>query len=240
MAENIRAYPIKWFLFRLAAVLFAAGLFSCAQENSQAPKGGDVHSTEWVNVKFLGTEKFHGEAVAEGNLQSCKVCHGPDLVGVDDAAGCYVCHFGPDGAMAPAGTGWTHGLADHFKYAAYAAVCNLCHGIHRAFGLAPLACHDCHGTGLNHPLGQPWLDKDSLDFHGLLTDFTGCSACHDPDFYCYQCHFGPDGAMAPAGTGWTHGVKSHMDYRQYAPVCNQCHEVNRTYANPPAACHDCH
>jgi hypothetical protein len=89
-------------------------------------------------------------------------------------------------------------------------------------------------------LGQPWLDKNSPDFHGA-TALADCSDCHNLSQKCFQCHFGQDGSKSPPGTGWSHGDNSeHEDYESYQNTCNLCHDLNRSYGNEPASCHDCH
>ena len=93
-----------------------------------------------------------------------------------------------------------------------------------------------YGLPDNHFVGEPWLNKTSLDFHGAST--LSCAACHDPATECTECHFGPSGSKSPPG--WTHGSFRHDSVTEQASVCNTCHDLNRTYGNEPPDCHNCH
>jgi hypothetical protein len=117
-------------------------------------------------------------------------------------------------------------------------VCNQCHTLERSYGNGPAACHDCHGKQYGHVLGQPWLDPKSAEFHGDST--LTCSSCHDLKTECSSCHFGETGSKAPTGSTWTHGTTPHNKLSSSKAVCNQCHTLERSYGNGPAACHDCH
>ena len=173
---------------------------------------------------------FHGQI----GVTDCANCH-------DLAAKCAECHFDTAGSKAPTASGWTHGNnSAHGSYSAYQDVCNLCHNLDRSYGIGPAACHDCHGIVANHALGQPWLDTKNVAFHGNA-DLTDCSSCHYLDTTCSQCHFGPDGSKAPPASGWTHGNNdAHRNFSAEQGICNRCHELDRSYGNGPAACHDCH
>ena len=90
--------------------------------------------------------------------------------------------------------------------------------------------------GLPHLMGEPWLNKTSPDFHG--DSLLNCADCHDLSIRCNECHFGASGSKAPPG--WTHGTFPHDYLTDSAPVCTTCHDLNRSYGNGPASCHDCH
>lgn len=191
---------------------------------------------------------FHG-SVAKNDLASCAQCHGDDYAGGLSGVSCSQCHFGPAGSKVPEGETWIHGTTPHSSLALYSAVCNQCHELNRSYGNEPSTCHDCHGSGVAHPTGQSWLDKNSSTFHGAEanSDLTQCAACHGADYLggtsgvsCSQCHFGPAGSKVPDGESWSHGTIPHSSLSIYSAVCNQCHNLNRSYGNDPTACHDCH
>ena len=209
----------------------------CSTPNPEAPPPGQVHAIIFSNPESTA---FHGMDVNALGTDGCLSCHGNDLSGTDSIPGCYDCHFDPLGSPVPPNSGWTHGQAGHLNYVAYQNVCNNCHDTLRRFELQPEFCHDCHGEGLNHVLGQAWLDKNSPDFHGR-TGLVDCSNCHDLSQKCFQCHFGQNGSKSPPGSGWTHGDNNeHRDYESYQNTCNLCHDLNRSYGNEPPSCHDCH
>ena len=226
--------------FHLLAVLLVLAALGCSESSPEAPAEDRAHPASWADPGLAGAPAFHASRVEAAGTGECRQCHGMDFRGTTDIPGCYACHFGPLGLFAPAGAGWTHGLDLHQNYPAFEATCNRCHNLDRGFGLPPAACHDCHGTGLNHPLGQPWLDRTSPGFHGLGPDPATCSACHDINTHCSQCHFGPTGTMVPPGTNWTHGQGQHENYPAYEITCNRCHDLNRSFGLAPPACHDCH
>ena len=221
----------------LLALMFS--LSSCSEKNPDAPYYNSVHSKTWYNTQFVNTDQFHGSHVAANGPESCIKCH--DLSGEgQDIPGCLRCHFGSDGSKAPEGSDWLHGLEDHVKLEDNQAVCNYCHDYERYYGTGPGTCHDCHGVGESHILGQAWLDRNSPQFHGR-TSLEDCSTCHNLSQKCFQCHFGPTGSKAPVRSGWDHGNnEDHEEYERYARTCNQCHTLNRSYGNGPANCHDCH
>ena len=107
----------------------------------------------------------------------------------------------------------------------------------------PDICHDCHGPGTTHALGQPWLDSDQADYHGNQPQ-ENCATCHDLSADCNQCHFGATGSKSPPGSGWPHGEKdNHNDQEKYRQVCIQCHTLTQAYRNEPddphcLTCHD--
>jgi hypothetical protein len=91
-------------------------------------------------------------------------------------------------------------------------------------------------SSCSHPTDDSWLDKKSPRFHGK--SLLNCDKCHDTENECSQCHFGADGSKSPSA--WIHGTTPHDQLSASEAVCNSCHEVNRSYGNGPAACHDCH
>jgi hypothetical protein len=229
---------------RLLAVFLIAALVwlpaGCSTQNPEAPATNQPHSGRYVNPAYSASTAFHGTEVNAAGTDDCISCHGRDLAGTDTVPGCTDCHFDAWGSRVPPGSGWIHGSDQHLDYADVQEVCNRCHDTFRRFDMPPAYCHNCHGPGINHVLGRPWLDRSSADFHGSA-DLTDCSSCHYLDTDCSQCHFGPDGSMSPPGSNWKHGNNDeHRSFEAYRGICNQCHIVNRSYGNPPPDCHDCH
>ena len=168
------------------------------------------------------------------------LCHGTELQGTTDIPGCFSCHFGPDGSRAPEGSVWIHGQNQHSDFTSFERICNDCHTLERRYGLDPGLCHDCHGEGIDHVTGQEWLDKNSSQFHGN-DSVLNCADCHDLGTYCATCHFGETGSKSPIGSGWNHGNnEEHRRYESHRTICNQCHDLNRSFGNEPKRCHDCH
>lgn len=213
---------------------------ACSEKNSEAPYYSKVHFQAWYNPQFVNTEQFHGTDVEAQGTASCIKCHDINEEGQKDIPGCFKCHFGTDGSKVPAESDWTHGFEHHIEFQDNQTVCNYCHDFERYFGTGPDTCHDCHGAGESHVLGQEWLDPNSQQFHGASSQ-EDCSTCHDLSVKCSQCHFGPTGSKAPIGSGWEHGNnEDHRNYVSYMDTCNQCHTLNRLYGNEPSNCHDCH
>jgi hypothetical protein len=232
----------KWIQVVLPVVLalLLTMLANCSDPNQGAPAATNAHPGLWNNTRQLGSDAFHGTAVNRQGTSACIICHGSDLQGYDEIPGCFSCHFDAAGSKEPEGVSWTHGQSEHSALETYISVCNECHRIERRFGTGPEVCHDCHGPGINHVLGEAWLNIQSEQFHGLA-DLADCSNCHDLNQKCFECHFGPDGSKAPPGANWLHGNNpAHENYSDSAATCNQCHTLSRSYGNGPADCHDCH
>jgi hypothetical protein len=229
---------------RLLAVFLVAALVwmpaGCSSPNSAAPASDQAHSGRYADPAYSASAAFHGTEVNAAGTDGCISCHGRDLAGTDTVPGCTDCHFDAWGSRVPPGSGWVHGSDQHLNYAGVQAVCNRCHDTFRRFDMTPAYCHDCHGPGINHILGRPWLDRSSLDFHGSA-DLTDCGSCHDLAAKCAECHFGTGGSKAPPSSGWTHGNNAaHQNFSAEQSVCNLCHALDRSYGYGPAACHDCH
>jgi len=222
---------LRIMLFILLSLLVGG----CSSDN---PNAGLVHGRAWTNPDPLSAATFHGVDVTINGLGECRACHGSDLNGSANIPGCTTCHFTFTGGRVPVGSSWTHGTSPHSSEAPSGPVCNRCHDVYRSYGLAPPACHDCHGSGLNHVTGQPWLDSASPDFHGNSS--LTCADCHDQNSWCWQCHFGPAGSKVPPGSTWTHGTPTHTTLGNYGGICNTCHTLTRSYRGEPASCHDCH
>ena len=235
---NIKKHP--FLLVWLVIICVTIKLEGCSNQNPFGPPENSVHPASYIDPMFLGTTQFHGSDTAKNGVGSCRICHGADLDGTDTKSGCYDCHFDLNGSREPESSNWLHGTNPHSNPAEYLSTCNRCHNFMRSYEYPPETCHDCHGQGLNHVLGQPWLDKKSTDFHGDQ-DLLDCGNCHDLSSECSQCHFDASGSKTPPASDWYHGSsEDHDGTSTYIAVCNQCHSLNRDYGNPPSSCHDCH
>jgi hypothetical protein len=117
----------------------------------------DCHTIPWphpVDTAWLNRSnpQYHGNAANSAiEREDCKVCHGADLRGGSTGVSCFVCHFDETGSDSPPGVNFTSGNHDdddlHETLSSYLTICNNCHNTNRRFGLAPSACHDCHGDG---------------------------------------------------------------------------------------------
>ena len=157
----------------------------------------------------------------------CEICH-------DLEADCSGCHFGSSGNNSP--SDWIHGTTPHEELESSGPVCNSCHEFNRSYGNGPDTCHDCHGLSALHETGEDLLNKTSSDFHGS-SDLT-CIDCHDLAADCSGCHFGSSGNKSPSD--WVHGTTPHGQFVVNGPVCNSCHDLNRSLGKGPDTCHDCH
>jgi len=190
-----------------------------------------VTGQPWLDSTQAG---YHGNQ----SQQECAACH-------ELSIRCSQCHFGTTGSKAPTDSGWQHGLNDeHETFEGYIDTCNQCHALTKSYRNEPDPdiCHDCHGSGRLHALGQPWLDSDQADYHGNQP-LQDCATCHDLSADCNQCHFGATGSKSPPGSEWPHGQKdNHNDQKQYYQVCNECHSLTQAYRSEPddPDCHVCH
>jgi hypothetical protein len=227
---------------KLVILLGIAGslqmISGCSDPNSMAPSSNYAHPEAYYNPQYKTTDYFHGTQIKTEGTESCYTCHGNDLKGSGDIPGCWECHFGPDGSKVPEEFDWDHALGLHSGLTDYELTCNICHDYERDYSTGPEACHDCHGSGINHITGQEWLDTKSSQFHGNVP-LDDCSDCHNLSQKCYECHFGTTGNKSPGS--WIHGLNDgHENLSQYDLICNQCHDLDRSYSNGPASCHDCH
>ena len=228
---------------RLGLALLVLLSVACSEKNEEAPLYNQVHLASWSNTQYVNAVLFHGTEVQNEGSQSCAKCHDIYGQGNENLTGCYACHFGPDGSRVPPGSNWVHGLTRHEELEREQEVCNACHDQERYYGTGPSACHDCHGSGTTHVLGQPWLDSGQAGYHGNQPQ-QECAACHDLSADCNQCHFGSAGSKSPPGSNWPHGrLDNHNDQKQYDQVCIQCHTLTQAYRNQPddphcLACHD--
>ena len=235
----LNTHSYKLFLSVALMVLMALTL-SCSGKNSDAPSANKVHAENWYNPQYVKDASFHGTKVkAEGEL-SCMKCHETNGRGIQTIPGCYTCHFGAEGSKTPAGSDWTHGLSGHKQYQDDQTVCNACHEVGRSFVSSPGICHNCHGSGENHVMGQVWLDKNNAQFHGIQPQ-QDCATCHNLAVDCNQCHFDATGSKTPDIAEWLHGNNDgHKVYSSENQTCQQCHTLNRTFGSEPSSCHDCH
>lgn len=231
---------IKKLALSLTLVVLMFFPVACSEKNTDAPDYNKVHVEDWCNPQYVNNAVFHGTEVKRQGASSCVKCHDIYSEGQENIPGCFKCHFGPDGSREPVGSDWVHGLERHEGYQNDQAVCNSCHDVGRSFGTGPGICHNCHGSGDEHIMGQPWLDYKSPQFHGD-TPQDECANCHNTTNDCNACHFGASGSKAPIGSGWLHGNNDgHKDFEDQNATCSQCHTLNRSYDNGLETCHDCH
>lgn len=225
----------------MVILLLAICMVNCSERNEDAPSINTVHARTWVDPNLMGSEAFHGTEVNLEGVLDCLKCHDIEADTGEFVPGCFTCHFGPDGSRVPLGANWIHGRDGHEDYTVERDVCNTCHELARSFDAGPGTCHNCHGSGEEHILGRPWLDRESSQFHGNQSQ-DGCSNCHNLSNDCYECHFGPTGRKSPPGSSWPHGrIDNHNDQEDDAGVCNRCHLLSRSYrGEPDSSCHDCH
>jgi hypothetical protein len=229
----------------ILSLLVVACVIGCSERNEDAPYDGKVHTRAWIDLNLMGTAVFHGTEVRLEGVLECAKCHDIDQGAGEFVPGCFTCHFGSDGSREPVGSNWIHGRDSHEDYTTEGEVCNTCHELARGFDAGPGICHNCHGSGVEHVLGQPWLDRDSPRFHGDLPQ-DNCSICHNLSTNCNECHFGPTGRKSPPGSSWPHGrIDNHNDQEDYDNVCDRCHSLSRSYRGDPKLepdgdCHYCH
>jgi hypothetical protein len=150
-----------------------------------APTSHTLDPTIWLNPNSVD---FHGTA-ANTDLDSCKLCHGADLLGGYTLVSCDECHFGPSGSKIPTGSTWTHpdGTTPATSHAALGAdgdTCNACHiSLIPVAGVGPaVTCHDCHDHAAVVNYVAP--AQHAPDAKGSTNNPKGlaeCAACHaDP------------------------------------------------------------
>ena len=225
----------------LVVLFLGCTLAACSEKNAEAPYYNQVHNQSWLDPNGINTEQFHGHQTYDPQTSGCGICH--DLSASDAAPvpGCLQCHFDINGSRVPSGSQWSHGRDGHETFQDDLPVCNACHDVHRRFDTGLTICHDCHGSGEEHVLGRPWLDRESTEFHGDQPQ-QDCDVCHSLATDCSQCHFGPDGSKSPGGSGRSHGPNDdHEELERYGSTCNRCHFLSRSYrGQPDSSCHDCH
>jgi len=183
-----------------AAALF---LWGCGNANSNAPAFNSVtgeHPANWL-------DKHRPAVLAKGSADSCKECHGQELLGGIAKTSCAKCHPIPVFPFAPANhntdPNWVtqpptiedHGTAAKAK----PSLTNT--GINQGFSM----CASCHGA----------------DFKGGVTN---------PKTNCFDCH----GGSSPHPTSWLPGDPfSHTDTNpSNAPVCAECHTHGKNLTPP--------
>lgn len=222
----------KQLLFILSAALL---LLAGACSDTRVPEGSaHVMGKEWL---ISGAPSSHG-----GSAINCSECH-------DKAVFCFGCHFGSQGASAPAGSAWQHGTYPHNlpELVSAGETCDACHTVTSFYARRPEKCHNCHeAPPLPHAMGAAWLSRLSSQFHGRhdVLNLPLCTQCHEIQVFCAECHFGPEGAKVPPESGWTHGRAGHTDapVAAFDTVCVKCHELTIAFGYGPVnkTCTNCH
>jgi hypothetical protein len=173
-----------------AAALF---LWGCGNANSNAPAFGvSGHPANWL-------DKHRPAVLAKGSADSCKECHGADLLGGIAKTSCAECHAIPVFPFTPANHGdpnWynpaivfqLHGAAAKARPSLTNtginqgfSMCQSCHGADFKGGVTnpKTTCFDCH-VNAPHP-DAPWFDATGTDVTHTNTDPANaavCALCH--------------------------------------------------------------
>jgi len=242
---NLRSSTYCRILVTAALVAAVTFLFAgCADDNSDVP-AARVHPLSWSEPTNFFNANFHGKVVVAQGNEECKQCHGLNLEGDSTIPGCTDCHDDINGGHLPGmGDPAVHGP----RALANFQLCKMCHGNDYLGGIAGVSCAACHTIPWPHPSNSTWMNSSNAGYHGLAADTAleraDCAICHGANFQggstlvgCFTCHFDETGARYPAGL--THH-NNHQRMTAYVVTCNTCHFVNRSYGNPPNACHDCH
>ena len=119
-----------------------AMLAGCGTPNDNAPFPSDAqkHTADWLPADHMNA--------ANANIESCKECHGSDLLGGISNSSCLQCHLGGVTAVHP--LTWNQPIAlNHSPYV-------------DANGTAACANASCHGSSLG----------------GVANSGPSCSSCH--------------------------------------------------------------
>jgi DMSO/TMAO reductase YedYZ molybdopterin-dependent catalytic subunit len=193
--------------------------YNPAQEDSYPPQSNGVGNACECEGNFNGDQNVDGLDAATFKAYYGRSSIGRPCTTADPCNGDFSCNGNVDGLDAAL-------FKQDFGRSALTNPCP-------AITTMPWCIYQLPAT---HFLGQSWLNKTSPDFHGLSQ--LSCTDCHSAATECYACHFGPTGSTSPPG--WTHGTFPHGSVTEHAPVCNACHDLNRTYGHEPSGCHDCH
>lgn len=189
--------------------------------------GVQAHLPSWMDT---ASTNFHGKfvAAANGNVQSCLVCHGQDYNGGTSNVSCVACHQQRGATLH--GRGWVDPSSANFHGKAIAAngwdmrPCQTCHGETYAGGRVPSSCRTCH-TGAGGP-------ENCATCHGSANpapprDLSGNTAktargvgAHQTHFlgstiavalFCNECHVVPGPTYAPGHIDNTPGAEVVMN-----------------------------
>ena len=137
------------------AIVISSGTDSCETCHGADLKGGisgvacsKCHATyphppDWMDKN---SDNFHGDAVFESGLESCKACHGENLDGGWSGVACSDCH----GALFPHPDGWVNPTSQNFHGMFIRnedwsmESCTSCHGSDYAGGTSGVSCITCH------------------------------------------------------------------------------------------------
>jgi hypothetical protein len=189
---------------------------------------------------FNNEEKSHGAAAesveggeiawhvtaANANVNSCKECHGQDLLGGISQVSCSQCHLGGANSVHPVDWG-TLTMTKHAIYVVNSGNTSCanawCHGttLTGVAGSGP-SCSSCHigGVGSVHPLDWGTLTYYKHSVYVKANGNASCAnaLCHGPALAgvtgsgpsCTSCHLGGVNAVHPAA--WDADMTLHKNY----------------------------
>jgi hypothetical protein len=174
----------------LAVMAAALCLWGCGKANSNAPAFGvSGHPANWL-------DKHRPAVLAKGSADSCKECHGADLLGGIAKTSCAECHAIPVFPFAPANhadtnwvdTGQLHGAAAKARPSLTNTginqgfkMCQSCHGADFKGGVAGVSClNNCHTDPATPHAFPPWVIPDTPYTHTNTDPANAavCAECH--------------------------------------------------------------
>jgi hypothetical protein len=168
----------------LAITAAALVLWGCGKANSNAPAFSvSGHPANWL-------DKHRPAVLAKGSANSCKECHGQDLLGGIAKTSCAECHALPPFGAHPAG--WAdpaaHGAAAKLKPSLTNtgvnqgfSMCQSCHGADFKGGVAGVSClKNCHTDPATPHAFPPWVIPDTPYTHTNTDPANAavCALCH--------------------------------------------------------------
>ena len=179
-------------LFRSAIAAFIClTLFACSKGNDSPtaidPRTGK-HASDWVVANTGGNHP----AVASVSQESCRECHGQDLLGGISKVSCFTASFNGIGCH-PNGPGHPAGFSNPDTHGARAkaaaggvnglATCKGCHGIdYRGAGSTAKDCIGCHklsNSTTNAPHSPaPWRGGSRSHTTVHESNASACAQCH--------------------------------------------------------------
>lgn len=241
----------------IAIISFALMLSACG---SSTVNSDNVFTNEESHgAAGKGGEITWHAAAAKANFDSCKECHGQDLLGGISKVSCSQCHLGGPTSYHPQDWGPLT-IAKHGPYVADSGNTSCanaaCHGS-ALDGVADSgpSCSSCHigGPGSIHP--ENWGDL-AYYYHAAYARDNGTDSCANMNCHgaalegvagsgpsCTSCHLGGVNSVHPAA--WDTDMTLHKNYVAAVgtPSCRNaaCHgtQLQGVYLSGPG-CATCH